>query len=198
MRRIPHASIAAISVLTFALAGCSVTVSNMAPPDEIARLAEDALEAQIGQRPEIDCGTESIVVKVGTVVPCLLLDPGTNAEFDVAVTITEVDGNNVKIHAKVADTPNNVPDTGQQPTDDGSLTLSATEIAATAEKAILDANLLPNPAVVCPGETHSVTEGYTLDCTVINGGDQYAGQVTITRVEGSSYSLTINIEGLSQ
>ncbi|MCK2029425.1 hypothetical protein [Microbacterium galbinum] len=51
---------AAAGLLATALTGCSFSASATASPDDIATLAEDALEAEIGQRPEIDCGDDSI------------------------------------------------------------------------------------------------------------------------------------------
>lgn len=192
---------AAAGLLATALTGCTFSASATASPDDIATLAEDALEAEIGQRPEIDCGDDSIPLKEDSVVPCLLTDPASGAEFDADVTLTKVDGTNVTVSVQVADTPNNAPapEPSESPATDagGTLTLTAEEIGVTAARALTDAGVLPSPSVLCPGGSHEVSDGYSLECTAIQGGDQYAATVTISEVEGSSYSVNVVIPELA-
>lgn len=192
---------ATAGLLATALTGCTFSASATASPDEIASLAEDALEAEIGQRPEIDCGEDSIPLKQDSVVPCLLTDPSTGSEFDADVTLSKVDGTNVTVSVQVADTPNNAPE--GEPTEapstgtDGTLALTAEEIGVTAAKALTDAGILASPSVLCPGGTHEVTTGYSLECTAIQGGDQYAATVTVSDVQGTSYSVNVVIPELA-
>ncbi|MCK2022636.1 DUF4333 domain-containing protein [Microbacterium sp. kSW2-24] len=192
---------AAAGLLATALTGCTFSASATASPDDIATLAEDALEAEIGQRPEIDCGDDSIPLKEDSVVPCLLTDPASGAEFDADVTLTKVDGINVTVSVQVADAPNNAPapEPSESPATDagGTLTLTAEEIGVTAARALTDAGVLPSPSVLCPGGSHEVSDGYSLECTAIQGGDQYAATVTISEVEGSSYSVNVVIPELA-
>jgi len=192
---------AAAGLLATALTGCTFSASATASPDDIATLAEDALEAEIGQRPEIDCGEDSIPLEEDSVVPCLLTDPASGAEFDADVTLTKVDGTNVTVSVQVADAPNNAPapEPSESPATDtgGTLTLTAEEIGVTAARALTDAGVLPSPSVLCPGGSHEVSDGYSLECTAIQGGDQYAATVTISEVEGSSYSVNVVIPELA-
>ncbi len=192
---------AAAGLLATALTGCTFSASATGSPDEIATLAEDALEAEIGQRPEIDCGDDSIPLKEDSVVPCLLTDPASGAEFDADVTLTKVDGTNVTVSVQVADAPNNAPapEPSESPATDagGTLTLTAEEIGVTAARALTDAGVLPSPSVLCPGASHEATNGYSLECTAIQGGDQYAATVTISEIEGSSYSVNVVIPELA-
>lgn len=192
---------AAAGLLATALTGCTFSASATASPDDIATLAEDALEAEIGQRPEIDCGDDSIPLKEDSVVPCLLTDPASGAEFDADVTLTKVDGTNVTVSVQVADTPNNAPapEPSESPATDagGTLTLTAEEIGVTAARALADAGVLPSPSVLCPGGSHEVSDGYSLECTAIQGGDQYAATVTISEVEGASYSVNVVVPELA-
>lgn len=192
---------AAAGLLATALTGCTFSASATASPEEIATLAEDALEAEIGQRPEIDCGEDSISLEEGSVVPCLLTDPATGSEFDADVTLSKVDGTNVTVSVQVADTPNNAPapDPSESPATDagGTLTLTAEEIGVTAARALTDAGVLPSPSVLCPGGAHEVSNGYSLECTAIQGGDQYAATVTVSEIEGSSYSVNVVIPELA-
>jgi hypothetical protein len=190
---------AAVITLAAALSGCTASITATVSPDKIADLAEDALEAEIGARPEIDCGADDIELRQGTTVPCLLTDPATGSEFDADVTLSKVDGTDVTVSVQVADAPNGAPEDAPSPDPTiatGTLVLSATEIAATAEKALKDAGVLTNPGVVCPGGDHEVSNGFTLDCTAIDGGTQYAASVTISDVEGSSYSVNVIIPEL--
>lgn len=183
-----------------ALAGCTASISTTTSPDKIAELAADAIEGQVGTRPDVDCGDENIALKQGTKVQCVLTDPSTGSEFDAEVTLSKVDGTNVTVTVNVADTANNAPEeteTDAPSTGGATLSLTAAEIGKTAEKALKDAGLLSNPAVVCPGSTHEVTVGYTLECTVIQGGDQYAATVKISEVDGSNYSVNVAIPELA-
>lgn len=191
---------AAAGLLATALAGCTLSASATAAPDEIATLAEDALEAEIGQRPEIDCGEDSIPLEQGSVVPCVLTDPATGSEFDADVTLSKVDGTNVTVSVQVAETPNDAPEgePSEAPsTDDGTLTLTADEIGVTAARALTDAAVLESPTVQCPGPSHEVSNGYSLECTAIQGGDEYAATVTISEIEGASYSVNVVIPELA-
>lgn len=103
------------TALTLSAAGAALLLSactfsgsaNLTVPAEtIAEEAEGALEAQIGSRPDIDCGDESVALVDGTVVDCLLTDPVTTSQFDTTVTLSEVDGTDFKINVQVAPEPN--------------------------------------------------------------------------------------------
>lgn len=91
---------------SFALAGCSFSANPTVPADDIATLAEDTLEEQIGQRPEIDCGDEAIGLVEGDEVDCLLTDPTTGSEFDTTIVFTSVEGSDYTIDIQVAEQPN--------------------------------------------------------------------------------------------
>lgn len=71
-----------------------------------AARAKDALEEQVGQRPEIDCGDEDIEVVEGESVTCLLTDTNTGSEMDTTVTFETVDGTDFSLDVQVADTVN--------------------------------------------------------------------------------------------
>lgn len=94
-----------VGLAVASLAACSFGTPTV-PADDVAELAEDALEEQVGQRPEIDCGSEDIEVVDGDEVTCTLTDPATGSEFDAVVTFSGVDGTDYKIDVQVADTPN--------------------------------------------------------------------------------------------
>lgn len=101
-----------ISVLIGAIAvgvmtGCSANVSAnpTVPANDIAETAADALEEQVGVRPDMDCGQDQVDLVDGTVVDCILTDPTTESTFDAPVTVSEVNGTDYTVSVEVADTP---------------------------------------------------------------------------------------------
>lgn len=89
------------------LTGCTVSTSAnfTQSPEKVADIAADALEQQVGTRPELDCGDEQIDIVEGETVDCVLTDPGTGTSFDAEVTITEVDGTEYKVGVEVGTEP---------------------------------------------------------------------------------------------
>jgi Domain of unknown function (DUF4333) len=106
MKRTISATAAVLGVLV--LGACSVTASanRTVGAEQIADEAEGALEEQVGQRPDIDCGDDQVDLVDGEVVDCELTDPGTGSEYDTTVTLSNVDGTNFDIDVQVADQPN--------------------------------------------------------------------------------------------
>ncbi|MFC3493706.1 hypothetical protein [Glycomyces rhizosphaerae] len=104
MRSVPLVTVpTTLAALAFALAACSfeATVTG----EEVADAAADALEEQVGDQPEIDCGDDSVTVAEGKEVDSVLTDPATGTEYDATVTITEADGAEWKADVQVADAP---------------------------------------------------------------------------------------------
>lgn len=89
------------------LTGCSFSGTPTANAVDVAATAADALEQQVGSRPEMDCGTETIEIVNGTVVNCVLTDPETGLTYDAPVTISDVDGLDYVVNVNVAAEPNN-------------------------------------------------------------------------------------------
>ncbi len=104
MRRFAPA-LALASAALVVLSACSVDPSYVVSGSDLATTAEDALEAQVGARPSVDCGTDDIPLVKGTTVDCVLTDPATGDRYDAPVTIQSVDGANYTIGVSVADTP---------------------------------------------------------------------------------------------
>ncbi|WP_144876821.1 DUF4333 domain-containing protein [Microbacterium sp. 1.5R] len=89
------------------LSGCTVsaTANLTVPASDVAASAADALEDEIGIRPEMDCGDGQVDLVDGTVVDCVLTDPNTSSTFDAPVTIDGVDGTRYTVSVEVADAP---------------------------------------------------------------------------------------------
>jgi hypothetical protein len=103
----PLASAAAALVFMFALAGCSVgtkTVSPSAVEPVIAQSLADSVGSDT--LPNIDCGDDTIEAVVGNVFHCALSVDGDDATYDVAVTITAIDGSDLSFDSVVASEPN--------------------------------------------------------------------------------------------
>lgn len=89
------------------LTGCTVSTSAnfTQSPDTVAGIAADALEEQVGTRPDLDCGDEQVDIVEGETVDCVLTDPGTGTSFEAEVTITEVDGTEYNVGVEVGSEP---------------------------------------------------------------------------------------------
>jgi len=85
----------------------SPTVSSGAdaptvPGTDIAQLAAQALTKQLGSAPDMSCDDAQVSIVVGNTAACGFTD-AAGAHHDVTVTITEFDGSNYTIDAKVTD-----------------------------------------------------------------------------------------------
>ena len=99
-RRLPL--LAAVPVLLAGLGACGGTGTLSAK--EVATKAEDALEAQVGTRPDITC-PEDLDATVGAKTTCTLTAGDDPAEYGVTVTVTSVDGDSAKFDIKVDEQP---------------------------------------------------------------------------------------------
>lgn len=106
MKRTISATAAVLGVLVLGACSVSASANRTVGAEQIADEAEGALEEQVGQRPDIDCGDDQVDLVDGEVVDCELTDPSTGSEYDTTVTLSNVDGTNFDIDVKVADQPN--------------------------------------------------------------------------------------------
>lgn len=93
--------------VVLAVAGCSAEVrtENRVSPESLQTSVADALEKQVGQRPEsIDC-PDGIDAEKGAETRCVLEHQGTR--YGVSVTVNSVDGGNVKYDVQVDEQPMN-------------------------------------------------------------------------------------------
>lgn len=98
-----------VFALGIGLSGCSFSASTgttSVPSDQVSTLAEDALEEQVGQRPEIDCGSEDFPLEDGASRVCLLTDPASGTEYDAEVTLSDIEGTTYHVDVQVASSPN--------------------------------------------------------------------------------------------
>jgi len=69
---------------------------------DIAQLAAQALTPSLGFAPDISCADDDVPIAVGNTESCGFTD-ASGADHNVTVTITEFDGSNYSIDAKVID-----------------------------------------------------------------------------------------------
>ena len=90
----------AVPLLALTLAGCAATVAA----DEVATQAENALEEQVGARPDIVC-PEDLDAEVGAETRCTLTAGDDPTEYGVTVTVTAVDGGRAEFDVEVDGQP---------------------------------------------------------------------------------------------
>jgi hypothetical protein len=178
------------------LSGCSFSLTPQIPEiagSDVATSVEDKLEADVGTRPEVDCGSDPVLLEVGTTLTCVLTDPGTELEYDVVVTFTKVTGTDYEFDFKVADSPNNPP----QPTVDPSApTVTGDDIAALVVTALAPTLPVP-PQVSCPEPEVEIAVDNTTYCTYDDESGTHDVEVTITSYDPDQGQYTINASVLN-
>jgi hypothetical protein len=96
----------AAPLLALALAACGSDESDRATlaAEDVAEGAEEALEAQIGARPDISC-PDDLAAEVGATTRCTLAVEGDPEEYGVTVTVTSVDGDTADFGIEVDEEP---------------------------------------------------------------------------------------------
>ena len=195
MRTRSFASLALAATSIVLLAGCTGSASLTVPADSVATQAAEALEAQIGSLPEIDCGDDAVKLIDGTVVDCVLTDPATGSQYDAPVTISGVDGLKYKVNVEVAETPIGGSE-GETETDpEAGPRVLPSELATTAAGA-LEEQYGALPLITCPGsDLLDLYVGFTIDCDLTETVSQAQGvaTITITAVDGAKYSIDVKV-----
>ncbi|WP_187350641.1 DUF4333 domain-containing protein [Glycomyces terrestris] len=192
----------------FGLAACGLFGPPTVTAAEVAEAAEDALEADIGQRPEIDCGDDDrIAVEEGAEVDCVLDDPATGEEYDATVTFTGVDGGEWHADVEVASAPNGggaaepspsaeptEPESSAPPAGDTGLAVEASRLAAATADA-LAAQLGDRPEVDCGDVNLTIYVDRMTYCSMIDPatGDEYEVTITVTSIEGQNFEFDIEV-----
>lgn len=178
------------------LSGCTFSLTPQIPEvdgSSVATVVEDKLEEQVGTRPDVDCGDESVKLEVGGTLTCVLTDPGSGLEYDVVVTFTEVKGTDYAFDFKVADSPNNPP----QPTvDPNAPTVSGDDIAALVVTALAPSLPVP-PQVDCPEPQVTIAVDNVTYCTFDDETGSHDVEVTITSFDPAQGKYTINANVLN-
>jgi hypothetical protein len=86
------------------LAGLAACGAGSLAADDIANGAEDALEAEVGARPDVSC-PEDLEAEVGAEARCTLSVDGDDKEYGVTVTVTSVEGDTANFDVQVDEEP---------------------------------------------------------------------------------------------
>lgn len=183
----------AVSALAVALllTGCSFTgsASLTVPASTIEKQAKGALESQLGDAFEIDCGDDDVTLIDGTEVDCVLTDDETGEEYDTVVTISDVDGTNYHIDVDVAGNGGAT----DEPTDDGPLVVDAETIAGVAAGALAP-ELGYDPTITCSEGVELVVDN-SIRCMIVDQeGASATVLITITSVDGTKYSINAKVQ----
>jgi hypothetical protein len=90
----------ALPILALGLTACSLTLDA----EEVATQAENALEEQVGARPDIVC-PEDLEAEVGAETRCTLTAGDDPSEYGVTVTVTAVNGGKAEFDVEVDGQP---------------------------------------------------------------------------------------------
>ena len=88
----------------FLLAGLAACGSGALAADDVANGAEDALEAEVGARPDVSC-PDDLDAEVGAEARCTLTVDGDDKEYGVTVTVTSVEGDTANFDVQVDEEP---------------------------------------------------------------------------------------------
>jgi hypothetical protein len=93
-----------LSAVPFLAVGLTACGARALPADDVATGAEEALEKQVGVRPDISC-PEDLAAEVGAKTECTLTAGDDPTKYGVTVTITSVNGEKANYSVEVADKP---------------------------------------------------------------------------------------------
>jgi hypothetical protein len=93
-----------LAAVPFLLAGLAACGTGTLAAEDAAEKAEDALEGQIGTRPEISC-PDDLEAEVGAETRCTLTAGGDPTEYGVTITVTSVEGDTVNFDVEVDEEP---------------------------------------------------------------------------------------------
>ncbi|SOE00020.1 DUF4333 domain-containing protein [Blastococcus haudaquaticus] len=88
----------------FLAVGLSACGAGSLAADDVAEGAEDALEAEVGLRPEVSCPDE-LAAEVGAETRCTLSVEGDDQEYGVTVTVTSVEDDTANFDVEVDEEP---------------------------------------------------------------------------------------------
>ena len=203
-------SAAALAVASvFLLAGCSFSLGapTTVSSDDIADLAEEALEDENDDTSwKVDCDDDGDEVEVkleeDESIDCLATDKDTDLEYDAEVTITDVDGDKYEIEVELADEANNADDdeenTDDEDTDNDNgdaFFVSGEDLAALAVEALSGPlGYEPTDMECLTDETEIEVGNYDYCYFTGEDGESYTVDVTIDTFDKETGEYTIYAE----
>ena len=169
-----------------AATACSASFHIGSSMDEadVERQLSRALEDNTGTKPDkVDCPGDLEGEKDAT-MKCAIKEDG--GEIGVTVTVTEVDGSDLRFRWEVDQTATEASPPGA----------TVDEIALEKRVAtLLEQQVGQKPDNIdCPGDLTGKV-GETMECTLTAGADQLGVTVTVTAVNESTVDFDIEVEG---
>ncbi len=165
------AGAAAGLVASAAGCSCSVKSTHSVSKSDVASQITAKLTDAAGNKPESVTCPNDLPAKVGAQLNCEM--KVKNQTFNVNVTVTSVEGSNVKFDMVETVDKNNV----------------ATDISDNVSQQI---GHKPD-SVSCPDNLKGV-QGATLRCQLTDGGQKYGVNVTVTSVDAGDVNFTFKVD----
>ncbi len=172
------------------LAGCSssidlsdaVLVSDGGPATvtaaELAIAAEGVVLEQ-GFVVDIDCGTDTLPLAVGTTLECAGLDPATGATGTYTLTITSVDGADYVLNVVGSDAPS------------ADAVFESGEAFAALTAQAITASLGEEPFVNCGADDIEIFVGQEVLCAYQTSTANGYVVSTVTSLDGTTYEISV-------
>jgi hypothetical protein len=203
-----------IALAVIGLAACTAEARPTVSGEDLADLAADALEEETGARPDMDCGTDSIIITEDKEVDCTATSTQSGTEYDAVVTFTDVDGTDYRIGVEVASEPNGAEseapasdpaeeDTSQSGTDEAWggegdtawVRVTAEQFAAAVADALVE-ELGSRPEIYCgEGTTRTLMAGAIHSCELVDAaaGERYNITITIESIVDGQFNFTAEL-----
>ncbi len=197
-RTLPLLAIAALSAGM--LTGCALPFGgpSMIETDEIADLAEEALEDEYEVTYRVDdCEDEEIEFAEGEGVDCIATDRDSDTEYEVAIEIVEVKGSEYEVEVELGDVITDEEEDGDDSGDGSgdSLYVTNTELAETTVDALEDVIDYTATDMECETEELELYVGNFDYCYFTGPDDEvYVVEVEITDVDETSGQYEISAE----
>ena len=179
-----------------ALSACTFEAGSTVSGDRLDKAAADALEGELGWRPEVDCGGDDVIASEGKEVDCVVTDPESGDDYDAVVTFTGVEDDQWNIEVSMPDwqPQQETQEAGDEAADQGGSAgaIPAADLAAAAADA-LEAPVGSRPEIDCGEVDILPEEGRTVYCTLIDAGAEYETTVTFTGVDGDQWGIDVQV-----
>lgn len=185
LRFLPLTLVAAGGLL---LSGCTANLTIAA--EDVADLAAEALEAQWGALPTVDCGTGSVDAVVDTVVDCTATNPNSGLDYPATVTITEVNGSDYTIGVEVGNA------IGGEETPEAEGEADKPQVTPENLEGLAASAVSPElgytPTIDCGTEPIGIAVGDVIECTGADeAGVVYPVEITVTEVTSSNFNVDV-------
>jgi hypothetical protein len=93
-----------LAAVPFLLLGLTACGAGSLAAEDIATEAEDALEEQVGARPDVSC-PDDLDAEVGAEIRCVLTAGDDPTEYGVQITVTSIEGDDATFDVAVDEQP---------------------------------------------------------------------------------------------